>query len=268
MQRRLLLVDDEAYLLNSLVRVFRHDGYEITLADSGEAALKILKECEFGVIVSDQRMPSMSGTELLSKVKELYPHTMRIVLSGFADYKLVAEAINKGAITKFFSKPWDDDQLRQNIREVFEQYELAYENQRLAGELKNTNKKLSAANLELEKYIASQKKYVEMNLKALRTSLQVIESFPFSVLVLDEKGVIVIANYSAYQLITSSNLLVGALAADALPIEINSILEVDRQKTKHVEKIITLNQCAYRIFVCNYSGDEQAGGTILAIVSL
>ena len=72
------------------------------------------------MIVSDQRMPEMSGTEFLSRVKELYPDTIRIVLSGYSEIETITQAVNRGAIYKFFTKPWDDAQLRENLREAFQ----------------------------------------------------------------------------------------------------------------------------------------------------
>jgi DNA-binding NtrC family response regulator len=74
------------------------------------------------VIISDQRMPSMSGTTFLSKVKELHPDTTRIILSGYTELESVIDAINRGAVYRFFTKPWDDQQLREQIREVFDQH--------------------------------------------------------------------------------------------------------------------------------------------------
>ncbi|MGH8432911.1 MAG: response regulator, partial [Pseudomonas sp.] len=77
------------------------------------------------VILSDQRMPEMNGTEFLSRVKDLYPATIRIVLSGYTDLKSVTDAINQGAIYKFLTKPWDDAQLRSTIAQAFQHYNLA-----------------------------------------------------------------------------------------------------------------------------------------------
>jgi FixJ family two-component response regulator len=117
--RTLLLVDDEAFILNALQRVLRGQGYRILKANSAEEGLELLALNEVQVIVSDQRMPGMNGTEFLCRVKEMYPDTIRIVLSGYTDLALVTEAINRGAIFKFLSKPWEDEQLRAQIHEAF-----------------------------------------------------------------------------------------------------------------------------------------------------
>jgi len=115
----LLLVDDEQNVLNALRRLLRREGYRILTAGSGAEALELLALQPVQVIVSDQRMPGMSGVEFLSKVKELYPETVRISLSGYSEISTVTDAINKGAIWKYITKPWDDEALAEEIRLAF-----------------------------------------------------------------------------------------------------------------------------------------------------
>lgn len=112
----LLLVDDEPHILAALRRLFRREGYQVMSARSGKEALELMALHPVQVIVSDQRMPEMSGVELLSRVKTLYPDTVRIILSGYSDISTVTEAINRGAIFKYFTKPWDDQELKREIR--------------------------------------------------------------------------------------------------------------------------------------------------------
>lgn len=118
-QQTLLLLDDEENILRSLTRLLRRDGYKILMATRAQDAFEILAKHDVQVVLSDQRMPEMNGTEFLRRVKDLYPNTVRIVLSGYTDLKSVTDAINEGAIYKFLTKPWDDDQLRQSIAEAF-----------------------------------------------------------------------------------------------------------------------------------------------------
>jgi FixJ family two-component response regulator len=115
----LLLVDDETNILNSLTRALRRDGYRILTATCAKEGLEILGRENVDVIVSDQRMPGMTGTELLSRVKEMYPEIVRIVLSGYTDLSAITNAINEGAIYKFLTKPWDDEDLRTQIQDAF-----------------------------------------------------------------------------------------------------------------------------------------------------
>jgi diguanylate cyclase (GGDEF)-like protein/PAS domain S-box-containing protein len=115
----LLLVDDERNILTSLSRLLRREGYHILTAESPAEAFRKLAVEPAQVIISDQRMPDMSGTEFLSRVRQLYPDTIRIVLTGYTDLESVTGAINRGAIYKFLTKPWDDDNLREQVREAF-----------------------------------------------------------------------------------------------------------------------------------------------------
>ncbi len=114
-----LLLDDEANILNALTRTLRRDGYRILATESPQQAFELLATEDVQVIISDQRMPEMSGTEFLRRVKELHPETIQIVLSGYTDLKTVTTAINEGAIFKFLTKPWDDDELRQVVQQAF-----------------------------------------------------------------------------------------------------------------------------------------------------
>lgn len=120
----LLLVDDEPNILRSLVRVLRHDGYRILTANGARAAFELLASNEVQVVLSDQRMPEICGTDFLGEVKSLYPHTVRMVLSGYTDLATITEAINRGAIYRFLTKPWEDDTLRAHIREAFSHQRL------------------------------------------------------------------------------------------------------------------------------------------------
>lgn len=123
--RVLLVVDDEENVLRSLVRLFRRDGYRVLTAGNADEALALLARNHVQVILSDQRMPGTSGTEFLGKVKDLYPDTVRLVLSGYTDLATVTEAINRGAIYRFLTKPWNEAELREHIREAFRKHDAA-----------------------------------------------------------------------------------------------------------------------------------------------
>jgi diguanylate cyclase (GGDEF)-like protein/PAS domain S-box-containing protein len=123
-RQTLLLVDSDVNVLSSLHRLLRRDGYRILTALSPAEGFELLALHEVHVIVCDQRMPIMSGTEFLSKVKEMYPDTIRIILSGYTGLEAVLDSINRGAIYRFYTKPWDDTQLRDNIRLAFNHYWL------------------------------------------------------------------------------------------------------------------------------------------------
>ena len=118
-KRTLLIVDDEENVISSLRRLLRGAGYHIVTASSGPEGLARLAEHDVDVIISDQRMPGMTGVELLRRAKELYPDTVRIVLSGYTELTSITDAVNEGAIYKFLTKPWDDERLRAHVAEAF-----------------------------------------------------------------------------------------------------------------------------------------------------
>ncbi|GMR19459.1 MAG: hypothetical protein BMS9Abin36_0054 [Gammaproteobacteria bacterium] len=138
MERTLLLVDDEANILKALQRLLHRDGYRILTAGSGREGLALLEDNEVDVIISDQRMPHMTGVEFLSKARELCPQTVRIVLSAYSDFSAVTDAINRGSIYKFFTKPWDDKLMRANIQEAFQRSELSWKNNQLTQVFEST----------------------------------------------------------------------------------------------------------------------------------
>ena len=161
MERTLLLVDDEEDVIASLERLLKYDGYNILHANSGRQGLEMLAKYNIGVVISDQRMPEMSGVEFLAQVKELYPETVRIVLSGSADFDSVREAINQGAIYKFFSKPWDNEVLRVDVMEAFWRQELAHEKAHLLQEIQAANGQLAQVNLELAAAVENKDAQIE-----------------------------------------------------------------------------------------------------------
>jgi len=121
--RSVLVVDDEQSICRALTRLLRRDGYRILTANSGEKALDLLALHRVQVIISDQRMPGMTGTEFLDKVKSLYPDTIRVILSGYTDLNVITESVNRGAVFRFLTKPWNDDDLRAQIRDAFIQHQ-------------------------------------------------------------------------------------------------------------------------------------------------
>ena len=121
-QQTLLLVDDDQAILSALKRALRGQGYRVLAAPSGPEALELLAVHAAQVIVCDQRMAKTTGRDFLTVVAKLYPDTMRIVLGECTELKSMLDVINRGEIYRFLTKPWDDDLLRENIREAFRRY--------------------------------------------------------------------------------------------------------------------------------------------------
>jgi len=127
----LLFVDDEENVLHSLSRVFLDENYTIHTATSARKALEILEQEPVHLLISDHRMPVMSGSELLKIVREKHPETIRIMLTGYADVNSIMGAVKEGAVYKFITKPWNDEDLRLTVSLALQQYVLTLENRRL-----------------------------------------------------------------------------------------------------------------------------------------
>lgn len=138
---KVLYVDDEVNNINSFKATFRRDFYVFT-ALSAKEGLEILRENEIHIIITDQRMPEMTGVEFLVEVVKDYPDTIRILLTGYADINAVIDAVNKGSIYYYLNKPWDEQQLRIIIHNSYEKFQLREENKILLDKLITANNQL------------------------------------------------------------------------------------------------------------------------------
>jgi len=137
-----LYIDDEKSNLTSFKAAFRRD-FNIYLSESASDGLDILRNNEIHVILTDQRMPEKTGVEFLSSILEEFPNAIRILVTGYTDMEALVEAVNKGHIFKYISKPWDNEKLKEIIIKAYEIYQLKTENQEI-------NEKLAEANEQLE----------------------------------------------------------------------------------------------------------------------
>ena len=158
----ILIVDDEEKIGKSLGRLLRTINTKYVYLDSGETALKRLKNdpTPFSLILSDQRMPGMTGADFLEKAKEITPDTIRFLITGYADIDAVTDAVNKGAIHRYIAKPWDNDELLATVRYGLEQYELIMENHRLFQLAKSQNTQLYNLNISLKESTEKHKKMI------------------------------------------------------------------------------------------------------------
>lgn len=166
-RQNILIIDDEVEITKALVRQFKRR-YNVFSTNSALEAISILEKEDINVIISDQRMPGMTGIEFFSSIKSRYPDIIKLILTGFTDINNVIDAINKGQVFRYITKPWNPEELDWTINEAFEKYELQVKNKELLIELSKTNvyleekvkertEKLSELNEELTKSISELK---------------------------------------------------------------------------------------------------------------
>ena len=146
----LLFVDDEANILSSLKRVFRPFGYRIFTAESGADGLEVMAREKVDLVISDMRMPTMNGAQFLEQVRRNWPDAVRILLTGYADIGSTIDAINKGQIYRYVSKPWEDNDIVITVRQALERRALEHEKARLEELTRAQNEELKELNANLE----------------------------------------------------------------------------------------------------------------------
>lgn len=142
-----LLVDDETEILRALKRRYRKESFTLLTASSGEEAVELLKKRKVHVLLSDARMPGMNGIQLLKQVKEMYPETIRIMISGYIETENLIAAINTGEVFRFVSKPWEEDRLREVIHEAIGNYEALQHNREDMSRILKHNENRSRENI-------------------------------------------------------------------------------------------------------------------------
>lgn len=145
MTYKIMIVDDEPANLRVLERLFRAD-YRVVTAPSGAEALALLEQNDVALMISDQRMPEMTGIELMTKTVDIRPHMVKILLTGYTDVGAIIAALNSGLVYRYLTKPWTNDDLRLTVSRALEHYEmmkakhqLGMENQRLRAMLQEIN---------------------------------------------------------------------------------------------------------------------------------
>ncbi|BBO91678.1 response regulator [Desulfosarcina ovata] len=198
-QHTVLCVDDEPNILNALKRLLRKEEYRLLTGSSGRQGLEILSANEVHIVISDQRMPEMNGTEFLKEVRAGYPDILRIILTGYTDVDTITEAINEGHIYKFFLKPWNDQNLKLEIRQALEQYDLIQANKGLNEQLHAQNEALKKMNENLETIVQERTHSLKIQNQALQVSHAILEDLPLPILGISSEMLVVMVNKAARQ---------------------------------------------------------------------
>lgn len=179
-EHSILLVDDESSILKSLVRLLRKTEHTVHTASGGQEALELIKAAEkpFSVIVSDQRMPGMTGAEFLARSLEYLPNAIRFLLTGYSEIDSIVDAINKGQIHRFIQKPWNDNDLILTLEQGIRQYELVLENKRLLAVTQKQNSQLFQISKILDAKVKKRTEELNEKTKELEESFfSIIRSF-------------------------------------------------------------------------------------------
>jgi len=233
---RILCVDDERSVLKALRRIFLDEDWEILSAGSAEEGLEILRTVSpVQIIISDYRMPGMTGVDFFREVYTEWPDTIRIVLSGYADTAAIVGAINEGHIYKFIPKPWNDDELRTTIRNAIETWSLKSQNRELSDELKRHAEELERLNEELSRLAAERTEELlnraarDMAVEerrmaeeeAGRDALLCLDRLPLGVMLVSADGRLRISNRKARELAGGA----GTDRGRPLPASLTPLLE-------------------------------------------
>ena len=166
----ILFVDDEAKILSSLNRLFRPLGYRIFTAESGAEGLEIMARETVDLVISDMRMPEMNGAQFLEIAREKWPDMMRILLTGYAEINATIEAINKGQIYRYISKPWEDNDITLIVKHALQQKTLEREKQRLEELTSRQNDELKELNASLEDRVKARTEEVRQTMGFLEVA--------------------------------------------------------------------------------------------------
>ena len=171
-----LFLDDEEKVLNSIKRMFANESYGVAVAGNYLEAMEILSREKIKVVLSDQRMPDISGVEFLRRVRVQYPDVVRILFTAYADLLAAEQAINVGEVFRFINKPWHQDELKATVVGAMYHYDLVTENRQLFESIKAKNEELQIANRKLKTLYDIQKEFSSTLSHELRTPLASIKA--------------------------------------------------------------------------------------------
>lgn len=169
----ILVVDDEPDVVKSVQDLLRLD-YRVLGATRASEGIRMLEKEEIHVVMSDQRMPEMTGVQFLNHIRGEHPEAIRLLFTGYADIRAVIDAINQGNVYRYITKPWDPDELQTVIREAVERFDLIVDRKRLTHEVEERNVELEAKNTELRKANELKTAFIQVASHELRTPLTIL----------------------------------------------------------------------------------------------
>lgn len=260
-------MDDEEKVLHSLKRLLRKEGYSLLTAISAAEGLKLLEENDIHLVISDHRMPQVSGIEFFAIVKERYPDVLRIILTGYTEVDSITDAINKGDIYKFFLKPWNDQSLKLEIRQALDQYDLSQANIKLHKKILETNEELVTINENLERLVQERTMELELHNQALELSRAILEDLALPIIGVSSEGIIVLINREAKSLkIKEEGIEIGKEIYDYLsPKEREKMISANATQTTQIINDYDVSGTIYDIDIIPLTGRFLAKGVILTL---
>jgi two-component system NtrC family sensor kinase len=255
---KILCVDDEQNVLNSLKRLFLDDDYIILTTNSGLDGIALQEKENAQIVISDYRMPTMSGVEFLREINKKWPDTVRIVLSGYADTSAIVSAINEGQIYKFIPKPWNDDELKVTIANAVERYNLAKQNRQLSEELARKNE-------ELERLLKERSNTLELRNEMLKNFQNIIDALPIGVIGIDRDLTLVQANKVWFRTMSDNFSLLGRSVREFMPAEIFPLLEKIRTQGRGLSRM-NINGVQGRLIGSRLQGSHEQEGIIFVFI--
>ena len=265
----ILCVDDETNILHSLKRLLRKESsYRMLTASSGEEGLNRLSENNIHLVLSDQRMPGMDGTEFLARVREKYPDVIRIILTGYTDVDTIMDSVNKGNIFKFLLKPWNDQNLKLEINRALDQYDLIQTNQGLNEQILKQNQELTEINENLEVRVRERTRDLEIQNHALELSQNILENLFVPIIGIGVDSMIVFLNQAVKPLSDSlGGIEIGKMIHECLPVEMDETLNqvFETGKPRGVKRFL-LSGKHYDVDFMPLSGTFRGKGVVVTLV--
>ena len=169
----ILLIDDEEAILDIMTMMLADEGYDLHTANSAEEGLRLLKDLpHISLIISDQLMPNMTGVQFFTKARQIRPHAIRVLLTGYTDTDAIIDAINSGGIHLYLTKPWRKEELLYSINQMLSKAELLIENRRLDELVKKQNEELIELNRHLEEKVRQKTLHLDQRAMELKASYE------------------------------------------------------------------------------------------------
>jgi two-component system, NtrC family, sensor kinase len=264
-QIKILCVDDEENVLKALKRLFFDDDYEIITAASGAEGLAILEKENAQIVISDYRMPAMSGVDFLKEVCRRRPETVRIVLSGYADISSIVSAINEGQIYKFIPKPWNDADLKVTVANALERYFLYKHNNELTAELQQKNEELVRLNVELKKLLEKETANLQFQSKVLTRQQSILDLLPVGIMGIDFGNTVVMCNSKSVDITKNNQFPLDQDIADIVPEDVLQFIGEVKLKKKAVRSM-QLYGIKGRLMGSLIEHDDYQKGVILVFI--